>query len=117
MPPISLLIKPVSGICNLRCKYCFYRDVSAHRESESYGRMTLDTLERLVRKSLDYADGSVTFAVQGGEPTLAGLEFYKHLISLQRKYNTKGVYIQNTIQTNGMLLSEDWASFFAEHHF
>ena len=75
MPPLSLLIKPASGHCNLRCGYCFYHDVTAHREHRSYGFMTLETLETLVRKALSFADGSCTFAFQGGEPTLAGLDF------------------------------------------
>ena len=75
MPPISVMIKPVSGACNLRCRYCFYADVMNHREEKLHSRMTLDTLERTVRRVMAYADGSVTFVFQGGEPTLIGLPF------------------------------------------
>ena len=57
MPPISVMIKPVSGACNLRCRYCFYADVMNHREEKLHPRMTLDTLERVVRRVMAYADG------------------------------------------------------------
>ena len=117
MPPIQLLIKPSSGSCNLRCKYCFYHDEMNHRETGNYGFMSFDTLEILVKKTLDYAEGSCGFAFQGGEPTLAGLDFYKELIQLQKKYNVKQIPISNSIQTNGYRLDEEWAKFFAEHHF
>lgn len=117
MPDLQLLIKPSSGMCNLRCRYCFYYDVTQNREQKSYGFMTLDTLEEIVKKSLEYADRNCGFAFQGGEPTLIGLDFYKELIRLQKKYNTKGVHIDNSIQTNAYHLGEDWAEFLAENHF
>lgn len=117
MPPLSLLIKPASGNCNLRCGYCFYHDVSAHRTTPSYGMMSLGTLETLVRKALAFADGSCTFAFQGGEPTLAGLDFYRTLVRLADQYNEKKVDVHYAIQTNGMVVDEEWARFFHDHHF
>lgn len=117
MPPLQMLIKPASGMCNLRCSYCFYRDETANRVRESYGMMSLQTLECLVEKALSHADGSCGFFFQGGEPTLAGLEFYRELIRLQKIYNRKGLAISNSIQTNGWKIGEDWASFLSEHHF
>lgn len=117
MPPLSLMIKPVSGLCNQRCAYCFYEDVSAHREAKSLGRMRRDTLETLVRRAFAYAEGSVSFAFQGGEPTLAGLGFYRELIALQRKYNARGLQVHNAIQTNGLTLDDGFAAFLAENHF
>lgn len=117
MPPIQLLIKPSSGNCNLRCKYCFYCDEMEKRETANYGFMSTDTLEALVRKSLDFAEGSCGFAFQGGEPTLVGMDFYKRLLEFQSKYNTKKVTIHNSIQTNGFRLGEEWADFFAQNHF
>lgn len=117
MPPLSLLIKPASSNCNLRCKYCFYHSVAESRNIKSYGIMSKETLERMVEKALKYADYACAFAFQGGEPTLAGLEFYKELIRLQKKYNHKNLRIDNSIQTNGMLIDDDWAKFLADNKF
>ncbi len=117
MPSIGVLIKPASGSCNLRCKYCFYHSVTEMRRVKSYGFMSLETLETIVRKALGSADGHCVFAFQGGEPTLVGLDFYRELIKLQKKHNLKRVNIQNAIQTNGMLIDDDWARFLAENHF
>ena len=102
MPPIQLLIKPASGSCNLRCKYCFYEDEMSRRSTANYGIMSFKTLEAVVEKSLAYADRSCGFTFQGGEPTLAGLEFFRELIRLEEKHNRKGVQISNAIQTNGL---------------
>lgn len=117
MPPIQLLIKPASGNCNLRCRYCFYADEMEKRETASFGKMSLDTLEQMVKKVLEYSDISCAFAFQGGEPTLAGLDFYRKLLEFEEKYNTKGIAVTNSIQTNGYGLTREWARFFAENHF
>src|SRR3954462_1557490 len=83
----SLLIKPASAVCNLDCSYCFYLD----RDADPYKalparRMTDDTLERLVDTFLFYSFPNSVFAFQGGEPTLAGLPFFKKLVALQKQY-------------------------------
>ena len=117
MPPLSLLIKPASGNCNMRCRYCFYTDVKANRPVPSFGMMSLDTLEIIVRKSLEQAEGQCTFAFQGGEPTLAGLDFYRALLVFQKKYNHRNITVSNAIQTNGLTVDREWAQFFAENHF
>ncbi len=117
MPPISLLIKPASSLCNLSCQYCFYHDMTSNNLFPDYGIMSEVMLESLVRKALDYADHTCTFAFQGGEPTLAGLSFYEHLIELQTQYNHKKVKIHNVIQTNGLALDEKWACFLSANHF
>ena len=104
-------------MCNLRCRYCFYYDVTQNREQENYGMMSGKTLENLVQKSLSYAEGSCGFAFQGGEPTLAGLDFYKDLIRLVEQYNTRKIAVSYSLQTNGYNLGEEWAEFFAEHKF
>lgn len=117
MPPIHLLIKPSSGACNLRCRYCFYHDEMKNREQASFGMMTEETLTNVIRKALDYAEGQCTIAYQGGEPTLIGLDFFKKSIELQKQYNHKKLVIHNAIQTNGYALDEEWAKFFAENHF
>lgn len=117
MPPITLLIKPASGLCNLKCKYCFYHDVASHREMASFGMMSEELLETLVRKALTEAEEQCMFGFQGGEPTLVGLDFYRCLVQLQQQYNTRGIRIVNTIQTNGICIDDEWAAFFAEHRF
>jgi len=76
-----------------------------------------ETVETTIQKSLEYAEGSCTFGFQGGEPTLAGLEFYKKVVAFQKKYNTKNLTIYNALQTNGTLLDDDWASLFEENKF
>ena len=117
MPPVNLLIKPASSSCNLRCKYCFYHDEAENRTTPNYGMMKPELLEQLVKKSLEYADHTCSFAFQGGEPTLAGLSFYQKLIGFEEKYNGKRLKIFNAIQTNGMLITEEWARFLADNHF
>ncbi|MEG0013802.1 MAG: anaerobic sulfatase maturase [Cellulosilyticaceae bacterium] len=117
MPPINLLIKPASSVCNLACKYCFYHDVSDNRQVKSYGKMSVETLEVLVKKTLEIAEYNCTFAFQGGEPTLVGLDFYKELIKYQKKYAKPDLNISNAIQTNGTLINEEWAEFFGKHKF
>lgn len=79
--------------------------------------MKEETLETLVREAIAYADGSLTFAFQGGEPTLAGRDFFQKAVELQQKYNNKKLQIENTIQTNGLLIDEKWARFLGEHRF
>lgn len=117
MPAASILIKPSSSNCNIDCKYCFYKCLSSNREEYSKGFMSEETLEQLIIQAIDYAEGYVTFAFQGGEPTLAGLSFFRKAVELQKKYNTKNLTIENTIQTNGIIINDEWAEFLAENHF
>lgn len=117
MPPITLLIKPASSNCNLRCNYCFYHSLSQNRQIKSYGIMSADTLEILVKKALDYAEYYCNFAFQGGEPTIAGIDFYKNLVGFVNKYNKRNIKINYSIQTNGVLINEEWAEFFYKHKF
>lgn len=117
MPPINVLIKPASGNCNLRCKYCFYYDTMSKRTKASYGYMTERTLEAVLKEVLLYAAGECTIAYQGGEPTLSGLDFFEKSIEFQKEYNINHVKIFNSIQTNGYHISKEWAQFFAKHKF
>ena len=117
MPPLSLLIKPASGSCNMRCKYCFYADETQNRETALLGRMTPETLHTLVDKALAYGDGECTFAFQGGEPTLVGLDFFRDLTDyVARHPNPKRIRVHYAFQTNGYALDEAWAAWFAENH-
>ena len=117
MPPIHILVKPASGLCNMRCTYCFYADEMSKREQSSYGIMSIETLEQVIKKTLAFAEEECTIAYQGGEPTLAGLDFFRQSIRFQEQYNCNRVKISNAIQTNGLCLDEEWCRFLAEHHF
>ena len=117
MPPLSLMIKPASGNCNMRCRYCFYADEVQNRKVASYGIMTVETLEKVVCRALERASGNCTFVFQGGEPTLRGLDFFQTLIELEKRYNKKSVTIHHAIQTNGYALDKSWVRFFRENHF
>lgn len=117
MQELLLLIKPASGLCNMKCDYCFYCDISNKRDIASYGIMTFDTLEVVVEKALAYADRACTFAFQGGEPTLAGFEFFEHLMELEKKHNVKNIKIYNTMQTNGYAINQKWAEFLGKNQF
>ena len=117
MPAIHVMMKPASGLCNMRCQYCFYADEMEKRSQASYGIMSFATLENVIRRTLEFAEGSCTIAFQGGEPTLAGLDFFRECIRLEQKYNTKNVTISHALQTNGYGLNEEWCQFFAKNHF
>ncbi|MCL2059833.1 MAG: anaerobic sulfatase maturase [Oscillospiraceae bacterium] len=117
MPQMTLLIKPVSDACNMRCRYCFYADVAKRRGIAASGAMTPQTREALVRKALNFAEGYCSFGFQGGEPTLAGLEFFDEFVALEREYNHNNVQISNSIQTNGYGLGREWAEFFSRNKF
>src|SRR5215218_7058255 len=95
-PIQSLLIKPASALCNLDCSYCFYLD----RETDPYAdltarRMSIGTLERLVESFLYYSYPNSVFAFQGGEPTLAGIEFFEKLVALQQQHGRNGQSVAN----------------------
>ncbi len=117
MSNIQILIKPASSLCNLQCQYCFYCDEAKNRETASFGIMTEKTLENVVKKSFEWAKSSVSTVFQGGEPTLAGLSFYKKFIELQKTYNKDGISVINSIQTNACGLNEELVKFFAENNF
>ncbi|MBR5174263.1 MAG: radical SAM protein [Clostridia bacterium] len=118
MPALHLTIKPVSSNCNLRCKYCFYHDLSYCRETPSRGLMPASNLETIMRKAFDYADGSlITVSFQGGEPLLAGKEFYRTFSNLISTLNTKRSVVHVAIQTNGVLIDEEWCEIFLKNRY
>ena len=118
MPPLSIMIKPASSLCNLDCRYCFYHDVAENREEKNLGIMKNDTAENLIKSALQFADGeTIAFAFQGGEPLIAGKEYFENFVLLVNKYNTKNSEIFYSVQTNGLLVNEEWAEFFTENKF
>ncbi len=113
----SLLIKPASAVCNLDCVYCFYLDRAADPYKELPARrMTTDTLERLVDTYLFYSYPNSVFAFQGGEPTLAGLPFFENLIKFQKQYGRDGQNVSNALQTNAILIDDNWCKLFKEYN-
>lgn len=117
MNDLTVMIKPASSKCNLACEYCFYLDTARHRHIADYGFMAEETLETVVKKAADEAKNSITLAFQGGEPLLRGLPFYKRLITLEQQFKRENQIFYNVIQTNGTLLNDEWAQFFAENDF
>ena len=119
MGSITFLVKPVSGLCDARCRYCFYADETAHRAQNSMGRMDQATVRALIRAGYDFAGpgGQVHFLFQGGEPTLAGLGFFEDFLSAARALRPAGTEVSFSIQTNGLTLTEQWARFFRENGF
>lgn len=117
MPEISVMIKPASGLCNMKCEYCFYADEMNNRKQASYGIMQPETMEEVIKKTLKFATSRCTFIFQGGEPTLAGLTFYRQWIDCERKYNVNNIEIFHSIQTNGLLLNEEWFQFLRDNSF
>ena len=118
MKYLSFLIKPASSLCNLRCTYCFYQDVSNRRDVKSYGIMEKETMKTLIDRATEAVDedGILNFAFQGGEPTLAGLQyFYDFVHYVEQKTTNQRVYY--SLQTNGILLDEQWAEFFKKNQF
>lgn len=112
-----MLLKPASGLCGLRCRYCFYHDETAKREQASYGIMEEAVLEAVIQRALASATQSCTFSFQGGEPTLAGLDFFRRAVELARRHNKNRVQVCFSLQTNGMDLTPAWADFLAENRF
>jgi len=117
MKTASYLIKPASSLCNLKCRYCFYHDVSDNREVKSTGIMNQSTMTNLILKACDIdQDASITFAFQGGEPTLAGLDYFKDFVRTVNQHKKPNQRIIYTIQTNGTLLDQSWFSFLKQNN-
>lgn len=117
MRATQLLIKPVSGACNMHCGYCFYKDVGQNRAITDKGVMTIQTFEQAISKTFAITDELCTISFQGGEPTLRGLDFYRQVIETVNTHNTKNIRIQYTFQTNGIIINQAWAQFFKENNF
>ncbi len=116
MQPFTLLIKPSGSDCNVDCKYCFYK----HRAPEigqGRQRMNDEVLEKLVKDYMQLRFSLAGFAWQGGEPTLMGLDFYKKTVELQKKYGSPGQEVGNSLQTNAILLNDEWCRFLHDSKF
>ena len=112
MNPLTLLIKPAAGLCNMNCSYCFYRSASAARENRI---MTNDTVDVLIQRIKEYQPSALSVMFQGGEPTLAGIDYYQYFID--RVQENLSVPVQYALQTNGLLIDEEYAAFFQKYGF
>lgn len=117
MPPLNILVKPASSACNLRCAYCFYADEAGSRAVPNYGLMSREVSHTLIEKAVEAAEGRLSFLFQGGEPTLAGLEFYRDFVSHVREAAPPELAVEYAIQTNGTLLDGEWCRFLKENRF
>ena len=113
----SLLIKPASADCNLRCEYCFYLGRAALYPEADVHRMSDAVLERLVRDYLATPQAAYAFVWQGGEPLLMGDRFYERVTDLQMAYAPRGAVVSNSIQTNATLLNDRLARQFRAYRF
>jgi uncharacterized protein len=116
-PDFHVMAKPIGPICNLDCKYCFYLEKETLYPRVSKWAMQEEVLDSYVRQYIEAHDTpEVSFAWQGGEPTLLGVEYFRRLVEVQKKY-AGGKRIHNAFQTNGVLLNDEWAALFKENGF
>ncbi len=112
-----VMTKPIGPICNLDCKYCFYLEKEKLYPSNENFKMSDEVLEKYVRGYIESQTvPEINFAWQGGEPTLLGVDFFKKVVSFQKKY-ADGKKINNAFQTNGTLLDDEWCDFLAKNNF
>ena len=114
---LSLLIKPVSADCNMQCRYCFYRRPGDPYRSEGRHIMDDRTLRAMISGYMKSAVRGASFGWQGGEPLLAGIDFFKKVVAYQQIYGLSAQLVSNNLQTNGLLLNEEWARFFKQYRF
>ena len=117
MRPFSLLVKPSSADCNLRCRYCFYLDRAELYPDATRHRMSDEVLERMISSYMGTAQPQYSIGWQGGEPTLMGLDFFKRVIALEQQYGRPGANISNGLQTNTTLIDDAWATHLARYNF
>ncbi len=114
----QVMAKPIGAVCNLDCAYCYYlekKDLYPRRQSF---RMVDDVLESYIVQHIEACpDDLIFFAWHGGEPTVLGLDYFQRIVELQRRHQPSGRRIQNGIQTNGMLIDEEWCRFLAAERF
>ena len=115
MSDFVIMAKPVGSLCSMRCSYCYY----LHADTAQLNRrMSDEMLETFIRNYMQAIEGDViSFTWHGGEPMLAGLDFYRRAVQLQKKYLPEGKSVWNNLQTNGLHLDEDWCRFLRENHF
>ena len=115
--PLYVMLKPIGSVCNLRCKYCYYLDKKQFYPEEKRYVMSDEFLELFTRQYIESQTMfDVLFTWHGGETLMRNIDFYKKALFFQQKY-AQGKRIDNSIQTNGTLLTDDWCKFFKDNNF
>ncbi len=117
LPAFHVMAKPTGSRCNLECEYCFFL-----KKNELYPHSTFcmsdEIMENYIRQTIEaHKVPDVTIAWQGGEPTLMGLDFFRRAVEIEKKYMKPGMRIENTLQTNGVLIDKEWCEFLKENNF
>jgi len=115
--PFSLLVKPAGADCNIACDYCFYLEKAKLYPEENRHRMSDETLEQLISGYMATPQPVYSFGWQGGEPTLMGVDFFRRVTELQRRYGRPGSTVSNGLQTNGIAVTDELAAHLARHNF
>ena len=118
MDDFQVFVKPVGAVCNMACKYCYYLEKQGLYPGETSFRMSDDLLEAYIIQHISASPGpDIFFSWHGGEPTLAGLQFFQHIVRLQQKHLPENCRIVNGLQTNGTLLNNEWCQFLKNENF
>ena len=116
--PYVVMVKPVGSLCNMNCAFCYYLNSSERDPSLRGGTMSSSTLERFIQQYIESSPGPVvSFTWHGGEPTLAGLDFFRQAVSIQKKHLPEDWICWNNLQTNGLMLDDPWCAFLAQENF
>ncbi|MFO8006113.1 MAG: anaerobic sulfatase maturase [Candidatus Brocadiia bacterium] len=116
-PNLGILIKPASHDCNMACDYCYYRPVEHLYPDSAHPRMEPEVFEAVCEQYRALEPAEIKVGWQGGEPTLMGLDFFRRAIEIETRHARSGDCWGNSLQTNGVLLDEEWCRFLAENHF
>ncbi|ENM5861079.1 radical SAM protein, partial [Vibrio mimicus] len=114
---INVMAKPCGAKCNIQCEYCFYLEKQHLYKEINQQVMPESTLKAFIAQNIEANNSDeVSFIWQGGEPTLAGLDFYRRVVEIQHEYNGKK-NITNFLQTNGIALNDSWCRFLKKNNF
>lgn len=112
------MAKPIGSTCNINCAYCYYLHKEQLLDQQRGRRMEPSMLERYIRQYIESQNGEqIVFSWQGGEPTMLGLDFFRDIVALQEKYKPAGQRIENDLQTNATLLTDEWCRFLKQQRF
>ncbi len=118
MVRMHVMIKATGPICNLNCDYCYYLSKEQLLSSDTKWRISDITLENFIKQYIEQQNArEVVFSWQGGEPSMLGLDFFKKIVEIQKKYAPSYVRCENDLQTNGTLLNDEWCEFLRENNF
>ncbi len=119
--PFNIMTKPIGPRCNIDCTYCYYLEKEKQFPAEKKFRMADEVLESYIRQlieaSVEAGMPEAHFAWQGGEPTLLGVDYFRKIVELQKKYLPEGMKVSNALQTNGILLDDNWGHFLKDSGF